>query len=191
MKKEITQLDGVYVFTPDVYKDNRGYFFESFNPDKIPGLNVNFIQDNESLSNKGVVRGLHWQSYPFPQTKLVRCVSGRIYDIIFCIDYKSPQYGQHIIIELSGENKKQVLIPKGYAHGFIALEDNTIVNYKVDAPWVKDCEHCMNINEATELNLIPGIELIELIQSEKDKQGVDFRDLKVYDLNFNTLEKTK
>jgi dTDP-4-dehydrorhamnose 3,5-epimerase len=191
MKKELTELDGVYIFTPDIYKDNRGYFFESFNPDKIPGLNINFIQDNESLSNKGVVRGLHWQSYPFPQTKLVRCVSGRIYDIIYCIDYKSIHYGQHIIIELSGENKKQVLIPKGYAHGFIALEDNTIVNYKVDAPWSKDCEHCMNINEATKLNLIPGIELIELIQSEKDKQGIDFRDLKIYDLNFDSLENIK
>ena len=125
----------VLVIEPQVHLDERGYFMESFRQDlleKYLGRKINFIQDNESKSYKGVIRGLHFQAPPFEQTKLVRCVSGNILDVAVDIRTNSKTYGKSFSIELSSENNKQLFIPKGFAHGFQVLSEIAIVNYKVD-----------------------------------------------------------
>jgi dTDP-4-dehydrorhamnose 3,5-epimerase len=128
-----TLFDGLFVIEPKLYFDNRGLFFESYNKNIFDKrFKFNFVQDNESVSVKGVIRGLHFQKPPYDQTKLVRCLSGRILDVVVDLRKNSKSYGKSFQIELSSENYKQLLIPKGFAHGFQVLSNQAIVNYKVD-----------------------------------------------------------
>ncbi len=130
-----TDIEDVVICEPIVHGDERGYFVETFRSDKLEeflGFKVDFVQDNESKSSKGVLRGLHYQLPPFAQTKLVRVIKGRILDVVVDIRKGSPTFGQHVGVELSQENKRQLFIPRGFAHGFVVLSDETIFAYKVD-----------------------------------------------------------
>ena len=130
-----TDIPEVVIIEPKVYGDHRGYFVETFRADKLEeflGYKINFCQDNESKSSRGVLRGLHYQLHPFAQTKLVRVIKGRVLDVAVDIRKGSPTFGKHVAVELSGENKRQLLVPRGFAHGFVVLEDDTIFAYKVD-----------------------------------------------------------
>jgi len=130
-----TDITDVIIIEPKVHEDSRGYFVETFRQDKLEeflGYKINFCQDNESKSSKGVLRGLHYQLHPAAQTKLVRVIQGRVLDVAVDIRKNSPTFGQHVAVELSSENKRQLLIPRGFAHGFVVLEDDTIFAYKVD-----------------------------------------------------------
>lgn len=129
-----TEIEGVVIIEPNVFGDSRGYFLESFNQKSFESAigPITFVQDNESKSVRGVLRGLHFQRPPFAQAKLVRCISGRVLDIAVDIREGSLTFGQHIAIELTGENKRQLFIPKGFAHGFAVLSDEAIFAYKVD-----------------------------------------------------------
>lgn len=129
-----TKIEGVFIIEPKVFKDARGYFFESYSKrdfdEKV--AKVNFVQDNESCSTKGVIRGLHFQKPPFTQAKLVRCVVGKVLDVAVDLRKDSPTYGQHVAVELSEENHRQFFIPKGFAHGFEVLSDIAVFQYKCD-----------------------------------------------------------
>jgi len=130
-----THISDVIIIEPKAHGDRRGYFVETFRQDKLEeflGYKINFCQDNESKSSKGVLRGLHYQLHPAAQTKLVRVIQGRVLDVAVDIRKNSPTFGQHVAVELSGDNKKQMLVPRGFAHGFVVLEDDTIFAYKVD-----------------------------------------------------------
>jgi dTDP-4-dehydrorhamnose 3,5-epimerase len=130
-----TQIPDVVIIEPTIHGDSRGYFVETFVSNKLEeflGYKINFCQDNESKSSKGVLRGLHYQLHPYAQTKLVRVIQGKVLDVAVDIRQDSPTFGQYVAVELSGENKKQMLIPRGCAHGFVVLEDDTIFAYKVD-----------------------------------------------------------
>jgi len=135
MKFIRTYLEDVIIIDPTVYSDDRGYFSETFREDKLEefiGYKINFCQDNESKSSKGVLRGLHYQLDPYAQTKLVRVIKGKVLDVAVDIRVGSPTFGKFVSVELSSENKRQLLVPRGFAHGFIVLEDDTIFSYKVD-----------------------------------------------------------
>ncbi|MBE0491133.1 MAG: dTDP-4-dehydrorhamnose 3,5-epimerase [Sulfurospirillum sp.] len=130
-----TQIPDVVIIEPTIHGDSRGYFVETFRQDKLEeflGYKINFCQDNESKSSKGVLRGLHYQLHPAAQTKLVRVIQGRVLDVAVDIRKGSPTFGLHVAVELTSENKKQMLVPRGFAHGFVVLEDDTIFAYKVD-----------------------------------------------------------
>ncbi|MCQ2184720.1 MAG: dTDP-4-dehydrorhamnose 3,5-epimerase [Bacteroidales bacterium] len=129
-----TEIDGVYIIEPKVFKDERGYFFESWSQREFEEKigHVDFVQDNESMSSYGVIRGLHYQKPPYTQSKLVRCVRGSVLDIAVDIRKGSPTYGQHVEVELSGENHRQFFISKGFAHGFVVLSPTALFQYKCD-----------------------------------------------------------
>ena len=133
MKINKTFIKDLLIIEPQLFKDDRGFFYESYNKNNLDKvINIVFVQDNESKSNKGVVRGLHFQLPPFEQAKLVRCVSGKILDVVVDLRKNSKTYGKSFSIELSSENNKQLFVPKGFAHGFQVLSEDAIVNYKVD-----------------------------------------------------------
>ena len=134
MKTVATEIEGVLIIEPDVFGDSRGWFVEQYNAEryKAAGIDADFVQDNESFSSKGVVRGLHWQAAPHTQAKLVRVIQGAVWDVAVDIRKGSPTFGRHVSVVLTGENKKQFFIPRGFAHGFIVLEDNTLFSYKCD-----------------------------------------------------------
>jgi len=130
-----TAIPDVVIIEPQVHGDERGYFVETFREDKLEeflGYKINFCQDNESKSSRGVLRGLHYQLHPCAQTKLVRVIQGRVLDVAVDIRKNSPTFGKHVAVELTSENKCQLLVPRGFAHGFVVLEDDTIFAYKVD-----------------------------------------------------------
>ena len=165
-----TKLKGCFLIEPTVFKDRRGYFFESFNQQKFNesiGLNINFIQDNESFSVKGTLRGLHYQKGDFAQAKLVRVIKGKILDIAVDIRKKSPTFGEHISLELSEDNKQQLFIPRGFAHGFVVLSDTAIFSYKCDNFYNKESEGGIIYNDK-DLNIDWKLDESELIFSEKD-----------------------
>ena len=138
-----TAIQDVLVIRPRVFEDARGYFFESFNAREFAretGLELHFVQDNESLSSFGVIRGLHYQRPPYTQTKLVRCVLGRVLDVVVDIRKGSPTYGRHVAVELSADNHTQLLIPKGFAHGFSVLSEKAVFQYKCDNFYQRDSE---------------------------------------------------
>ncbi|MFP5470200.1 MAG: dTDP-4-dehydrorhamnose 3,5-epimerase [Bacteroidia bacterium] len=169
-----TPIEGLYIIKPRVFTDDRGAFFESFNLktfQKITGTNVSFVQDNISTSNKNVVRGLHFQAPPFAQGKLVSVVKGKALDVAVDIRKKSPTYGQHYSIELSSENKLMFWIPEGFAHGFSALEDDTIFSYKCTNYYHKESEVSILYNDP-KLNINWGVS--QEILSEKDKLAQPF-----------------
>ena len=130
-----TAIDGLKVVTPDVFGDSRGWFVEQYNAAryKAAGITADFVQDNESCSSKGVVRGLHWQAGEHCQSKLDRVIKGAVWDVAVDIRKGSPTFGRHVSVVLSAENRKQFFIPRGFAHGFVLLEDDTLFSYKCDA----------------------------------------------------------
>lgn len=143
MKIIKTDIPDLLIIEPDVFGDNRGYFFESFSQRKFEeatGVKVDFVQDNESLSAYGVVRGLHFQKPPYEQAKLVRVVRGKVLDVALDLRPDSPTYGRYEAVELSGENHKQLFIPKGFAHGFSVLSDEAVFQYKCDDYYAPECE---------------------------------------------------
>ena len=170
MIAEETFLKGCYVLTPNVFEDERGYFFESFNElnfKKETGISINFLQDNESKSNKGVLRGLHYQTGIYAQSKLVRVVKGKVLDICIDIRRDSATFGKHFSILLDDIKHQQLYIPKGFAHGFLTLEDHTIFSYKCDNYYNKASEAGIIFNDK-ELNINWDFPFDDLIVSEKD-----------------------
>ncbi len=169
----------VWVIEPDVHGDQRGYFVETFRQDRFEqalGYAVNFIQDNESLSKKGVLRGLHFQLPPFAQSKLVRAIEGRVLDVAVDIRRGSPTFGQSVSVELSGENKKQMFIPRGFAHGFVVLSDTVIFAYKVDNYYAPDHDRGLAYNDP-QLNIDWQLDETELQLSDKDRRQPLLQDL--------------
>jgi len=173
-----TKLDGLVVLKPTVFKDNRGYFMESYNQQNINKLlgNVNFVQDNESESSLGVLRGLHFQKPPYTQAKLVRCLKGSVLDVVLDLRKDSKTYGIFETISLTEENKKQLFIPKGFAHGFIVLSKSAIFSYKVDNYYNPDSE-CGILWSDLDLNIDWKINKNEIIVSEKDKNLPTFNEI--------------
>lgn len=164
-----TGFPGLKIFEPRVFGDHRGYFLESFNENtyKEAGIDVHFVQDNESKSQYGVVRGLHFQQNPYAQAKLVRVVIGSVLDVVIDIRKGSPTFGQKFVILLSGDNKKQLFIPRGFAHGFSVLEDNTIFTYKCDNFYNKESEGGILFNDPA-LGIDWQVPAASLLVSEKD-----------------------
>lgn len=175
-----TAIPDVIIIEPTVHGDNRGYFVETFRQDKLEeflGYQINFCQDNESKSSKGVLRGLHYQLSPFAQTKLVRVIQGRVLDVAVDIRKSSPTFGQYVAVELSAENKKQLLVPRGFAHGFVVLEDNTIFAYKVDNYYSPQCDRGIAFDDE-KLNINWILNKNELNLSSKDKTQPKLFDIK-------------
>jgi dTDP-4-dehydrorhamnose 3,5-epimerase len=172
-----TNLVGLLLIEPKVFKDSRGYFLESYNSEtfKNSGIDVNFVQDNQSFSCKGTLRGLHFQNTPYAQVKLVRVITGSIIDVAVDIRKGSKTYGKYYSAELSGENKKMLYIPDGFAHGFLTLEDNTIVQYKCSNVYNKESEGGIMWNDP-DININWGL-IDEPIISDKDKNNISFKDL--------------
>lgn len=172
-----TDLDGVIIMEPAVFGDHRGWFMETHNETNLlgAGINIKFVQDNQSFSaSKGTLRGLHYQLNPKAQTKLVRCTRGAIYDVAVDIRKGSPTFGKWIGIELSAENKKQLLIPKGFAHGFMTLTEDVEVQYKVDELYAPECDRGIIWNDSQ-----IGIEWpmdIQPILSAKDEKAPLLKD---------------
>lgn len=171
MPSHLTDIPGLLVFEPNVFEDSRGYFFEAYNETifKQQGFNLKFVQDNQSKSSYGVIRGLHYQLNPFAQSKLVRVVDGKVLDVAVDLRKNAPTYGKHFSIELSGENKKQLLIPPGFAHGFSVLSKTAIVLYKCDAFYNKENEAGIRYDDPA-LNIDWQIPAGKEIVSEKDLQ---------------------
>lgn len=169
MKCIETGFIGLYVLEPTVFKDNRGYFMESFNAKILSelGLETNFIQDNQSFSTRGVLRGLHFQNAPHAQTKLVRVLSGAIMDVVVDLRKKEPTYGKKFSIELSAENRKQLYVPKGFAHGFSVLSSAAEILYKCDNYYHREAEGGLLFNDPV-LEIDWGIPSNEIILSDKD-----------------------
>ena len=165
-----TAIPDVVIIEPKVHGDSRGYFVETFVSNKLEeflGYKINFCQDNESKSSKGVLRGLHYQLPPHAQTKLVRVISGRVLDVAVDIRKNSPTFGKYVAVELSGENKKQLLIPRGFAHGFVVLEDDTVFAYKVDNYYSPQCDRGIAFDDEN-LNIDWILNHNELNLSAKD-----------------------
>lgn len=166
-----TEIEDVIIVEPTVHGDERGYFVETFRADKLEeflGYKINFCQDNESKSSRGVLRGLHYQLAPAAQTKLVRVIQGRVLDVAVDIRKDSPTFGKHVAVELSSENKRQLLVPRGFAHGFVVLEDDTIFAYKVDNYYSPENDRGILFSDEA-LNIDWNIPHSELNLSAKDK----------------------
>jgi len=166
-----TNIDGVVIVEPRVFNDNRGYFFESFSQkafeEKI--CKTTFVQDNESKSSYGVLRGLHFQKPPHAQSKLVRVIQGSVLDVAVDIRKGSPTFGQYVSIELSGENKRQFFVPRGFAHGFVVLSEEVVFQYKCDNFYAPEYEGAIAWNDS-DLNIDWQIPLDKIILSDKDKE---------------------
>ena len=164
-----TDFPGLVIYEPNVFEDNRGYFFESYN-EKVfieNGIDMHFVQDNQAKSTYGIIRGLHYQLDPFAQTKLVRVISGRIIDAVVDLRKNSPTYARAFTIELSAENKKQLLVPKGFAHGYSVISETAEVFYKCDTFYNKESEGGITWNDPA-LNIDWQIPAGKAIVSEKD-----------------------
>lgn len=180
MKIIETEIQGLFIIEPDVYGDSRGYFFESFNKRRFEeqtGINVDFVQDNESRSTYGVVRGLHFQRPPHAQAKLVRVVSGRVLDVAVDLREGSPTYGKHVAVELSGENHRQVFIPKGFAHGFSVLSEEAVFQYKCDDYYAQETEGAVAWDDP-DIAIDWRIPADDMILSERDKKHPRLSELK-------------
>ncbi len=167
-----TRIEGLWIIKPKVFQDARGYFMESYKQDEFNRHigKVNFIQDNESKSTFGVLRGLHYQEGETSQAKLVRVIQGAVLDVAVDIRKNSPTFGQYEMVELTEDNKKQLFIPQGFAHGFLVLSETAVFSYKVDNIYSPPTERTLNCFDET-LNIPWPIEQSQLIMSEKDKQG--------------------
>ncbi len=169
MNIEQTFIKDLVLLTPSIFEDERGYFFEAYNKKKFEdlGIYIDFVQDNQSFSKKGTLRGLHYQNPPFAQTKLVRVLQGEIIDVAVDLRKHSPTFGKHFSVLLSSENKKQLLIPQGFAHGFSVLSETAVVFYKCDQYYNKESEGGIRYDDST-LNIDWGMDLKDTIVSEKD-----------------------
>ena len=172
-----TNIDGVVIIEPRVFEDARGYFFESFSQrefnEKVSP--VNFVQDNESKSSFGVIRGLHFQRPPYTQSKLVRCVKGVVLDVAVDIRKESPTYGQHVAVELTEDNHRQLFIPKGFAHGFAVLSDIAVFQYKCDEFYHPESEGGLSLMDAG-LAIDWRVPMDKAILSDKDRKHPLFKD---------------
>lgn len=165
-----TDIEGLIVIQPRIFNDARGYFFESFSQREFEEKvgPIRFVQDNESKSTRGVLRGLHFQNPPYAQSKLVRCVKGKVLDVAVDIRKGSPTYGRHVAVELSEDNHLQFFIPKGFAHGFVVLSDEAVFQYKCDEFYAPQSEGGINLYDET-LGIDWQIPYDEAILSDKDK----------------------
>ncbi len=175
MKIIKTPIEGLVIIEPVVFRDERGYFFESYNRERFfaNGLDMEFVQDNESKSSKGVIRGLHFQKPPFAQGKLVRVFQGRVRDYAVDIRKNSPTYGKYFSVELDGESKRMFYVPEGFAHGFITLEDDTIFTYKCTNVYNRESEGAIYWNDET-IGIDWGVE--NPILSHRDLNNPLFKD---------------
>jgi dTDP-4-dehydrorhamnose 3,5-epimerase len=183
MKLIMTKIKDLYIIEPKVFEDGRGYFFESYSKkvfDDLVGVEYDFVQDNESKSSYGVIRGLHYQLAPYSQAKLVRVLKGKVYDVAVDLRKASPTLGKWVGVELSAENKRQFLIPKGFAHGFSVLSDTAVFTYKCDEYYHPEAETGIIYNDST-LDIDWKIPEKDSKLSEKDKLLPEFKDAK---LNF-------
>jgi len=180
MKITTTAIEGVVILEPEVFGDERGYFFESFSQREFEEkvCKTTFVQDNESSSRYGVLRGLHFQKPPHAQAKLVRVVKGKVLDIAVDIRKGSPTFGHHVSTELSGENKRQLFIPRGFAHGFAVLSDEVVFQYKCDRYYVPHSEGGILWNDPA-LGIDWKLPAEDVILSEKDKKNVLLNELKL------------
>lgn len=175
MKVINTPFEGLFVISPEIFEDERGYFFEAYNKKRFEksGLYYDFVQDNQSLSAKNVLRGLHFQNPPHGQAKLVQVLSGKVLDVVVDIRKKSKTFGESYCIELSEKNKKMLLMPEGFAHGFLSLEDNTLFSYKCNSYYNKASEDSIKWNDP-DLNINWGVD--QPVVSEKDEEASLFKD---------------
>ena len=166
-----TKIPDVIIIEPQVFGDERGYFFESFNQKAFEEHvgKIDFVQDNESKSSKGVLRGLHFQKPPFTQAKLLRCIEGEVLDVAVDLRKDSPTYKQYVSIELSGENKKQVFVPKGFAHGFLVLSETATIAYKVDEYYAPDYDSGIAWNDE-DIAIDWGVSIDDVQLSGKDQK---------------------
>ena len=178
MKVKHSKLKGCFIIQPSVFEDQRGYFFESFNQERfnaVTGKDVKFIQDNEAKSTRGVLRGLHFQNPPFAQAKLVRVIKGKVLDVAVDIRKDSPTYGMYQSVILSGNNKKQFFVPRGFAHGYVVLSDSAIFSYKVDNVYSPVHDNGITWKDET-FNIDWKVEESEIILSKKDENLQCFED---------------
>lgn len=176
MEYEETNIKGVWILTPKVFNDNRGYFFEAWKKSDFEAHvgKVDFIQDNESKSSYGVLRGLHYQKGEFSQAKLVRVIKGKVLDVAVDLRQSSPTFGKHVMVELSEDNKRQLFIPRGFAHGFLVLSQEAVFTYKVDNIYAPAHEASIRWNDP-QIGINWPIDQKDVITSPKDLEGKDFK----------------
>jgi dTDP-4-dehydrorhamnose 3,5-epimerase len=190
MKFTRTHIHDVIIVEPQIHGDDRGYFVETFRQDKLDeflGFKIDFIQDNESKSGKGVLRGLHYQLAPAAQTKLVRVIQGSVLDVAVDIRKGSPTFGQHAAVELTSDNKKQLLVPRGFAHGFLVLEEETVFAYKVDNYYSPENDRGIAFNDPA-LSIDWQLTAEQLNLSAKDKVQPVLSNADVFDCSENYYE---
>jgi dTDP-4-dehydrorhamnose 3,5-epimerase len=182
MEYRKTEIDGVYILEPRVFNDARGYFFEAWKKEDFEEHvgKVDFIQDNESKSSYGVLRGLHYQKGDYSQAKLVRVIKGKVLDVAVDIRKSSPTFGKHVMVELSDENKRQFFIPRGFAHGFLVLSDEAIFTYKVDNVYAPQHEASIRWNDE-DINIKWPIAQKDVVTSEKDLKASSLKDAELFD----------
>ncbi|MDD6803029.1 MAG: dTDP-4-dehydrorhamnose 3,5-epimerase [Prevotellaceae bacterium] len=176
-----TEIDGVWIIQPKVFNDARGYFFEAWKKEEFEQHvgRVDFIQDNESKSSYGVLRGLHYQKGDFSQAKLVRVIKGRVVDVAVDIRRNSPTFGKHVMVELSDENKRQFFIPRGFAHGFLVLSDEAVFTYKVDNPYAPQSEASIRFDDP-DLAIQWPIDANDVLTSAKDLDALSLKDAELF-----------
>ncbi len=182
MEYKETDIKGVWVIEPKVFNDARGYFFEAWKKEEFEDHigTVNFIQDNESKSSRGVLRGLHYQKGELSQAKLVRVISGTVIDVAVDIRRSSPTFGRYVAVELSAENKRQLFIPRGMAHGFLVLSDEAIFTYKVDNVYAPQAEASIRFDDPT-IGIEWPIDSSEMLLSAKDQNAKSFQEAELFD----------
>lgn len=176
-----THIEGVFVLQPKVFGDARGYFMETFRQDEFDRMvaPVRFVQDNESKSTRGVLRGLHYQKGAYSQAKLVRVIQGRVLDVAVDLRKSSPTFLQHVAVELSGENKRQLFVPRGFAHGFVVLSDEAVFCYKVDNVYAPQAECCIRYDDPA-IGVEWPLPAEELLLSAKDAQGISVHEAELF-----------
>ena len=182
MEYKQTEIKGVYIIEPHVFNDARGYFFEAWKNEEFQRYvgKINFIQDNESKSSYGVLRGLHYQKGEYSQAKLVRVIKGKVLDVAVDIRKSSPTFGKYVMVELSDENKRQFFIPRGFAHGFLVLSEEAIFTYKVDNVYAPQHEASIHWNDE-DIHIEWPIETKDVLTSEKDLKASSLKDAELFD----------
>ena len=182
MKIENLMIQDLKLITPSIYQDKRGYFLESFNQQatKKHIKNNHFVQDNESRSNRGTLRGLHFQEPPYAQGKLVRVIIGEVFDVVVDLRSDSSTYGEHVALKLNGKQKQMLYVPRGFAHGFLVLSEQAVFSYKVDAYYNPRSEQTLNWNDKG-LNIKWPLAVSDILLSEKDQNGISWEKMPLYD----------
>ena len=182
MEYKQTEIAGVYIIEPRVFSDQRGYFFETFRQEDFDAHigEIRFVQDNESKSCRGVLRGLHYQKGAYSQAKLVRVIKGCVLDVAVDLRKSSPTFGKYLMVELSEENKRQLFIPRGFAHGFLVISDEAIFTYKVDNVYAPQAEAGIAYDDP-EIGIPWPVDLKDVIVSEKYKRNVAFKEAELFE----------